>query len=478
MSIVIKLKTNNLCAYAKNKKRVFEMKVLLINPINPSYYYRFGLIFPPLGLGYLSSTLKKAGHEVKIFDMNVDDNLSRLHTFPYEDYDLIGISCDTVRFPWARKIAQELKAKGMMIVMGGPHPSVEPVSILREGLADYVILGEGEESFVSLVNALESGEKEPEIDGVGYVKKDGKIHLSPIKFISDLDSVPFPDWDELSLDKLNWRSYGKRSMSIVSSRGCPFDCEFCSVSQLMGRRWRKRSSDNVVEEMKILVNKYGFEFFVFFDDNFTVDAKRVIELSEKILKEGLNVNCFAFSRTDEIVGHEEMVEAMAKAGCRMLFIGFESASDEVLQEYNKKESVEMSYEAVKILKKYNIDVFASFILGALSDTRESIKKTVKFAKNLGSKITEFSILTPLPGTRLYKKLESKLLTKDCSQYDLTHLVFKHPVFSPEEMRKIFVRSYISIYSSPRKLFTIGLPFLKKLIATKKKYKELLSLLDS
>ncbi len=459
-------------------KGVFKMKILLVNPINPSYYYRFGLTFPPLGLGYLSSTLKKSGHDVKIFDMNVGDNISHIHTFPYEDYDLIGISCDTVRFPWAKKMAQELKARGMTVVMGGPHPSVEPVNILKEGLADYVVLGEGEESFVNLVNALEAGEKEPEIDGVGYIKKDGKIRLSPIKFISNLDAVPFPDWDELSLDKLNWRSYGKRSMSIVSSRGCPFDCEFCSVSQLMGRRWRKRSSDNVVEEMKILVNKYGFEFFVFFDDNFTVDAKRVIELSEKILKEGLNVNCFAFSRTDEIVGHEDMVEAMAKAGCKMLFIGFESASDEVLQEYNKKESVEMSYEAVRILKKYNIDVFASFILGALSDTKESIKKTVKFAKSLKSKVTEFSVLTPLPGTRLYRKLESKLLTKDYSKYDLTHLVFKHPVFTPEEMRKIFVRSYISVYSSPSKIFTIGLPFLKKLIATKKKYKELLSLLNS
>jgi anaerobic magnesium-protoporphyrin IX monomethyl ester cyclase len=454
------------------------MKILLINPINPSYYYRFGLTFPPLGLGYLSSTLKKAGHEVNIFDMNVGDNVSQIRKLPYEEYDLVGISCDTVRFPWAKKIAKEVKAKGMTVVMGGPHPSVDPVNILKTRIADYVVLGEGEESFVNLVNALEAGNYEPEIDGVGYVKKDGQIRLSPIKFISNLDSVPFPDWDELSLDKFNWRSYGKRSMSIVSSRGCPFDCEFCSVSQLMGRRWRKRSAENVVEEMKILMKKYGFDFFVFFDDNFTVDSKRVIELSERILKENLNVGCFAFSRTDEIVGHEDMVEAMSKAGCKMLFIGFESASDEVLKEFNKKESVAMSYEAVRILKKYNIDVFASFILGALSDTKESIKKTVKFAKSLGSKITEFSILTPLPGTRLYRKLESKLLTKDYSQYDLTHLVFKHPNFSPQELRKIFVRSYISVYSSPNKLFTIGLPFLKKLIVTKKKYKELLSMINS
>ncbi len=456
------------------------MKILLVNPINPSYYYRFGLIFPPLGLGYLSSSLKKSGHHVKILDMNIEGVGNSYHQ-DYRDYDLVGISCDTVRFPVAKMIAKKVKEQGVKVVLGGPHPSVDALNILKEGIADYVVLGEGDESLVSLVNSLEKGEKEPEIGGVGYVRENGEIYLSPIKFISDLDSLPFPDWDEISLDKYHWESYGKKSMSIISSRGCPFDCEFCSVSQLMGRRWRKRSVDNVIEEIKILERKYGYEFLVFFDDNFTVDPKRVIKLSEGILKEDLHSNYFAFSRMDEIVGHEDMVEAMAKSGCKMLFIGFESANEEAMKEFNKHENVSMAYEAVRILKKYHIDVFASFILGALSDTRKSIKKTIKFAKSLKSKITEFTILTPLPGTRLYRKLEPKLLTKEYSQYDLTHLVFKHPKFTPQELRKIFVKSYISIYSSPKKLFTIGLPYLKKLIDTREKYKELqkeLELLES
>jgi len=230
--------------------------------------------------------------------------------------------------------------------------------------------------------------------------------------------------------------------------------------------------------MKILVKKYGYEFLVFFDDNFTVDPKRVINLSERIMQEDLHVNCFAFSRMDEIVGHEDMVEAMSKAGCKMLFIGFESANEEAMKEFNKKESILIAYDTVRILKKYHIDVFASFILGALSDTKKSIKETVRFAKSLNSLVTEFSILTPIPGTRLYKKLESNLLTKDYSLYDMTHLVFKHPNFSPEELRKIFVNSYISIYSTPQKIFTVGLPYLKKLIATRKKYSELQKQIES
>jgi len=452
------------------------MKILLINPINPSYYYRFGLIFPPLGLGYLSATLKKHGHEVKIVDMNIEKFNYKDQN--YTDYDLVGISSDTVRFPWAEYIAKRVKSQGVKVVMGGPHPSVDAYNILKNEIADYIVLGEGEESFLSLVNSLDSGEKEPKIGGVGYVSENGDVHLSSMRFISDLDSIPFPDWDGLSVDKYNWKSYGKRSMSIISSRGCPFDCEFCSVSQLMGRLWRKRSVENVVEEMKVLVKKYGYEFLVFFDDNFTVDPKRVINLSERIMQEDLHVNCFAFSRMDEIVGHEDMVEAMSKAGCKMLFIGFESANEEAMKEFNKKESISIAYDAVRILKKYHIDVFASFILGALSDTKKSIKETVRFAKSLNSLVTEFSILTPIPGTRLYKKLESNLLTKDYSLYDMTHLVFKHPNFSPEELRKIFVNSYISIYSTPQKIFTVGLPYLKKLIATRKKYSELQKQIES
>ncbi|HEU23807.1 MAG TPA: B12-binding domain-containing radical SAM protein [Mesoaciditoga lauensis] len=446
------------------------MKILLVNPINPSYYYRFGLIFPPLGLGYLSAVLKQHEHEVKIVDMNVEK--FDFQNYHYADYDLVGISSDTVRFPWAEYIAKRVRAQGVKVVMGGPHPSVDAYNILKSKTADYVVLGEGEESFVNLVSAIEKGERYPNIGGVGYVNENGEVHLSAMRFISDLDSIPFPDWDGLSLERYNWRSYGKRSMSIISSRGCPFDCEFCSVSQLMGRLWRKRSVDNVFEEMKILVKKYGYEFLVFFDDNFTVDPKRVISLSEKVLKNDLHVNCFAFSRTDEIVGHEDMVEAMSKAGCKMLFIGFETANEEAMEEFNKKESVSIAYDAVKILKRYHIDVFASFILGALSDTKESVKKTVKFAKSLNSVVTEFSILTPIPGTRLYKKLEPDLITKDYSLYDMTHLVFKHPNFTPEELRKIFINAYISIYSTPGKIFTVGLPYLKKIITTRKKYNEL------
>ena len=440
------------------------MRILLVNPINPSYYRRFKLITPPLGLGYLSSSLRREGHQVTILDANVQPFAAR--TYNYAAYDLVGVSSDTARFPWAQLIAESAKGRGVPVVMGGPHASVAAPAILESGTADYVVLGEGEESFPRLVAALAEGDREPELDGVGFRRRDGTVRISPTRFIDDLDSLPLPDWEALSLDKYRWTPFGHRAMSIVASRGCPYDCDFCSVSQLFGRRWRKRSIASVIEEMEILVNDYLFDYLVFFDDNFTVNPKRVIELSEEILRRQVKVEWMAFSRADEIVGHEDMVEAMAAAGCRMLFIGFESAHDEVLKELNKKASASVAHEAVAILKRHGIDTFASFILGAERDTRSTIRDTVRFARRLGARIVEFSILTPLPGTRLYRRLESRLLTRDFSRYDLTHLVFRHPAFSPEELRRIFVRAYVSVYITPDKLFSFGLPFLKQLLATR------------
>jgi len=439
------------------------LKILLINPLNTGYYYRLGAIYPPLGLAYLSSVLKEKGHEVRIVDMNVEK--FDYKSFDYTEYDVVGISVDTTRFPLASNIARVVKQQGVPVVFGGPHASAEVNDILKKGIADYIILGEGEKAFLDLVEAIKNGEKYPKIPGLAYLEDD-VVRIHPKEFIKDLDEIPFPDRENLLMDRYKTKFDGKPATSLITSRGCPFNCEFCSASQFMGFLWRKRSVPNVLEEIKLLVKKYGYGSLIFFDDNFTLDPKRVIEISEGILKNDLKISWWAFSRADEILGHEDMVEAMAKSGCKMLFIGFESASDETLKEFNKKLSSSIAFDVVKILKKYKIDIFASFILGALSDTRDTIKKTVRFAKKLGASIVQFSILTPYPGTRLFEKLRSSLLTKDYEKFDGTNLVFKHPNFTPKELKKLFIRAYYYIYTSPRLIFRRGLPFLWRLLRNK------------
>jgi anaerobic magnesium-protoporphyrin IX monomethyl ester cyclase len=306
--------------------------VLLINPRDEGYYYKLGAFFPPFGLGYISAVLKKKGHEVRIIDMNVENFDYRRSDF--RGYDVVGISSDTVRFPLAKDIARVVRSQGVPVVMGGPHPTFDVNNILKNRMADYVVLGEGEETFLNLVESLKIGELHPEINGLAYLK-DGKVVVHPATFIKDLDTLPFPNRDGLPLRRYVIKFDGNPATSVITSRGCPFDCEFCSASQFMGRLWRRRSVESSLEEIKFLVKKYGYKSLVFFDDNFTMYPKRVIGISEGILKNDMKISWWAFSRADELIGHEDMVEAMAKSGCKMLFIGFESANETALKEFKK-----------------------------------------------------------------------------------------------------------------------------------------------
>lgn len=447
------------------------MKVLLLNPPNTGYYYRLGAFYPPLGVAYLSSMLKRAGHQTRIVDMNAEKFDLRKEN--YEDYDLVGISVDTVRSNIAYKIANCIKkrSKNTIVVFGGPHASAEVKEILRNKIADYVVIGEGEESFLNLVENINNKEMYPEIPGVAYLKDD-ELKVFPGKFINDLDTIPFPDREGLPLKNYKTKFDGKPATSLITSRGCPFNCEFCSASQFMGIKWRKRSVENVIEEIKLLVKKFNYKSLIFFDDNFTMDPNRVIKISEEILRNDLKISWWAFSRADEIIGHEDMIDVMAKSGCKMLFVGFESADDAILKEYNKKLTSSIAMSVSKILKKYKIDLFASFIFGALGETVESINKTLKLAKKLGASIVQFSILTPYPGTRLFEKLKDKLLTKNYELYDATNLVFKHPKFSQDELKKIFTKAYFKVYLNPRLLFKRGLPFFWRLMTARHVNEEL------
>ncbi|WP_448535220.1 B12-binding domain-containing radical SAM protein [Pseudothermotoga sp.] len=438
------------------------MKVLLINPAHRGYYFRLEAIYPPLGLMYISSILKRANYPVTLIDMNVQPFDWR--NFDYSDFDVVGISVDRPRFPLAKQIALRAKNHGVITVLGGPHATAEYKSILREGICDYVVLGEGERTFLQLIESLEHGEPHTEIDGLAYLLE-GEVFAKPPEFVQSLEELPLPDRENVKLYKTKF--CGQPATSMITSRGCPFDCEFCSASQFMGCRISERSVENVLKELE-LVKKMDYGSVIFFDDNFTLNAKRTIELCEGMLKRNLNFRWWAFARADELLNREDLLEAMSKSGCKMLFIGFESAEDKVLKEYKKGLSSSIAFEVIKLLKKYKIDVFASFVIGALSDTKESIMKTVQFAKKLKASIVQFSILTPYPGTRLYERLKSKILSKNFSLYDGTHLVFEHLNFSLSELKKLFVKAYYCVYTSPRLIFTRGIPFLLKLLKNREK----------
>ena len=437
------------------------MKILLVNPPAINLYHRIGLRLAPLGLAYVASVLKKNGHQVKMIDLNVDKISYR--TFPYEKFDLVGLSTDTTRFPVSLEIAKSAKKRGTKVVGGGFHVTFMDQEALESGFFDYVVRGEGEYIMSDLVQHLEENLPLNEVKGLSYLQ-DGMVKRNPSPpLVQDLDSIPFPARELLPLDRYTSAFGRKITTTMVTSRGCPYDCEFCSCSEFSGKRWRTRSVAGIMEEIELLYHKYGYRSISFLDDNFTLNPVRVIKICEEILRKGLDFVWFALTRVDTVIKNEKMIELAKKAGLRQVFVGFESGNQEVLDSYGKKTAVESAFKAVEILKKYKIDVWGSFIIGAFNETKEMIKETIQFAKKLNPHIAQFSILVPYPGSQLYEKVKDKIITKNWEAFWGGAPVMKLAKVSPQEMRSWIIKAHASFYLRPKAFLTTGLPFLYELL---------------
>lgn len=432
------------------------MNVLLINPPAQGVYDTIDIKLPPLGLAYIAAVLRENGHNIKIVDLNVDDDLWGV--VKERKWDVVGLSGDTSRYPISMEIAKQIKKNfGYTIFTGGPHVTFFEKETLNTGFVDFIIRGEGEYITLHLLDALQHHTPLENVRGITF-KRNGKfIKTLQAPVIEDLNSLPYPARDLLPMEKYKVTLfYGRPITSILTSRGCPFNCYFCSSSQFSNLIWRRRSPKNIVDEIQYVIKKYDYHAFAFVDDNFTLNPKRVIEIAKEVVKRKLDIIWWAFSRVDELLGHEDMINWMAKSGCRMVFLGIESVSKEVLDEYNKGITANDSLKAVRLLKKYSIDTWGSFIIGAFDETREMIKNTVRFAKMLDPKNVQFSILTPFPGTRLYEDAERMgiIQHKNWRYYDGAHAVMRTKYLKPEEIQRLLNEAYISFYIRPHRLIRI------------------------
>ncbi len=428
------------------------MRVLLINPPAQNTYGQLGLNLLPLGLAYLAASLKAAGHEADAVDLQVE-NLAP-DEIPFGKYDLVGISTDTPRFNRAVELGRLARRAGTLVVFGGYHPTFLDAEPFEREAADFVIRGEGEEALVQLVDALEHGTSLEHVRGLTYQRGGALRRNPPAYLIEDLDSLPFPDRSAFPQGRYLSTFDGRPVASLVTSRGCPYDCYFCAATRFAGLRWRTRSLDSVLAELQILQQR-GYTSFLFVDDVFTLSYRRTVDFCDEILARHWDIRWWCFSRVDSLVRHPDMVRRMALAGARTVFLGLESGNQATLDHFAKKITLEQQRQAVRLLRRYGIRVYGSFILGELHETKEMIRQTIRVARRLRPETCQFSILTPYPGSRLFQYLESlrRLTTRNWDLYDGLHLVFKHPYLSAKEiqglLREAYVRFYLSASQVPR-----------------------------
>jgi anaerobic magnesium-protoporphyrin IX monomethyl ester cyclase len=377
-----------------------NMKIALILPewnIENSY--------PPLGLAYIGAVLERERHVVKIFDLTLGKDRSIENKM--EDVirfapDIIGISVMTHSYSSAIKTALYLKnTTGAYIVFGGPHPTIMPEDVLKNAFIDFVIIGEGEDTFLKICQNLQT-KKFSGIGGLCY-KENGKLVIQPKdNFIENLDSIPFPARHLLKIDDYKLvDDRGHPMVTIMSSRGCPYGCIYC-YKGLFGRTYRQRSPEDIVGEIKSCI-KLGYKSFYFIDDLFTLNAERVDSLTKAIKEEKLDIRWQCLARVNNAT--LEMFKKMKDAGCYKVHFGIESGNQNILNRVKKGITLAQVRNAVKCCKEADIKTKGYFMIGMPGDTEETIQDTLRFAKELELNDTMFSITTPFPGTELWDKID-------------------------------------------------------------------------
>jgi len=372
---------------------------------------------------------------------------------------------------------------GIPVVMGGPHCTFLPEESLE--YADYVVRGEGEEAIVELVQHLESGIPLDDIPGLSFRKGSGVVHNPDRPLVQDLDSAPIPDFSVV-------HAWDKRTtIPIATSRGCPFGCKFCSVIGMFGRQYRFKSVDRVMEEIRQAASKNTHIFFI--DDNFAANKERTKTLLRRIIAEGIPLEWSAQVRTD-IARDDELLSLMSRAGCFMVFVGFESINPRTLSLFNKKQNVDDIIECIRKLHKASIRIHGMFVFGGDADDIGTIRSTHKFARRLNINSVQFMMLTPLPGTPVFDELmqQGRLIHKDWGKYDAHHAVFEPKLMTAFELHTETFKAMAHFYSYGAVLksllrrdlfYTIvglyGKRSLKKIKAPSKEYlKELRSMVSA
>ncbi|NMD43584.1 MAG: B12-binding domain-containing radical SAM protein [Firmicutes bacterium] len=419
------------------------MKVTLIEPKSPGRHVYSNVVMPRLGLPILGTLLQKAGHEVRLILGSGKD----IPVAEINDADLICISTTTSTAVEAYRLGDFARSRGKPVIMGGSHVSFMAGEALEH--CDYVCRGEADLTFMPLIGCLERGEPPLGIPGVSYRLEGEIIHNDAASWV-DFKNIPFPDLSLFSGVKMT-------TYPVMTSRGCPHNCTFCSVTPMFGRKYRYRETESLLEELKQYRGKQVF----FVDDNFAANPGHTKKLLREMIKRDLKPSWWCTQVRTDTARDDELLQLMSESNCRMVFVGMESINPETLKSYNKKQDVADIKHCVRRFHKSGIMVHGMFVFGSDEDNLETIEQTLDFALENSIDTVQFLILTPLPGTTTFKDLEEsgRLLTRDWNLYDAHHAVFEPRQMTAEELQRATFDAFEKFYSVSnmfKNLFTTGI----------------------
>jgi radical SAM superfamily enzyme YgiQ (UPF0313 family) len=425
---------------------------------------------PPLGLAYLAAVLDKNNYFVSVIDAYLYNySLNQLETEIQKiKPDVIGITSNiyTAKFDIITAHFIKRKFPHITIIMGGPYPTNEPEKLVKNRYCDIVVTGEGEFVLLDLIKKLDKDEDWGNVESIVYVRNNQIIRTKKASAIQDLDALPFPAWHLFPpLKKYqNLRGVTRRPyVPIMSSRGCPFHCNWCTKS-VHGYSFRARSPENILAEMKEDVAKYGVKEFAIVDDTFTLDKLRIKRLCVLIKRAKLNIilNFYNGIRADFI--DESLLRFLYSVGINRITVGVESGDQQVVNLIGKALDLKKVKETVKLTKKYRMFSDGFFILGHPYDTEKTMEKTIRFPTEVGFDHAYFFVLIPFPGTDLFEliKKEGQFLINYRIGIE-SHIVEGKPVFeTPNLPAELVYKKYVESY----KRFYLRIP---KIITLIKKY---------
>ncbi|MGZ4869484.1 MAG: B12-binding domain-containing radical SAM protein [Halobacteriota archaeon] len=426
-------------------------RVLLIYPYFKPTRSRSIFSFTPLGICYVAASLQEAGYEVEVLDCTFMQLDTALAQAARTEADVVGIYSMITMQEESIVFARHLRNHTKLLVAGGPLPSCDPKAFLDD--FDVVVVGEGERTMVELVHAHETGSEKAAVAGIAYRDKqsgermngDEDVVLTRARaFAANLDDIPFPARELLPNERYiqyGQQKFGHSKTTVMTTRGCPFRCEFCS-NAVFGVSYRERSAANVVDEIGLTLS-LGYDYIHFADDVFTFNKERLLEICAEIKRRGLSFKWECLGRVDSIT--PELASAMKTAGCSRVFFGIESGNDEVLRLMNKRITVEQARTAVTAAREAGLNVGAFFIVCYPGETNETVLDTLRFAASLPLDYLSFTMPYPLPNTPLHERVKERINKpwRPSEAGFLDHICIFNADFSETKMKFAIVKGQIT-----------------------------------